>query len=269
MVQPRLGFGVSGAHGTPLISRKATRALIEAARAGGIALFDTAPAYGAGEAERRLGLALAGTARGDLLVSTKAGVHSAGLSKRVRDFSPAGIERSLRASIERLGVEGVDYLFLHGPAPQELCAPLFERLEALKASGGFARLGVAGRGRELDAALETGAFAALMQPVYPGLDLAGEARIAAAQSAGLEVFAIETSGPGRAPLTLPRRPADLYRFAKTASAALARAPLQPRVPVEDGLAAALKRTDLDYVLTTTTRPEHLRRTLALAARDRA
>ena len=53
-----LGFGVSGAHGTPLVPASGTEALIHAAIEGGVRYFDTAPSYGAGECERRLGRAL-------------------------------------------------------------------------------------------------------------------------------------------------------------------------------------------------------------------
>ena len=55
----RLGFGVSGPHGSPLIRPLATVEMILHAFALGVRVFDTAPAYGAGEAERRLGEALA------------------------------------------------------------------------------------------------------------------------------------------------------------------------------------------------------------------
>jgi aryl-alcohol dehydrogenase-like predicted oxidoreductase len=43
-----LGFGVSGAHGTPLVPASETLALIKAAVEGGVRVFDTAPSYGAG-----------------------------------------------------------------------------------------------------------------------------------------------------------------------------------------------------------------------------
>ncbi|MFW5661901.1 MAG: aldo/keto reductase, partial [Oceanicaulis sp.] len=80
-----LGFGVSGAHGTPLVSRNSTIAMIERSLESGVALFDTAPAYGAGEAERRLGLALREIGRDRVRISTKAGLSSAGLARRMRD----------------------------------------------------------------------------------------------------------------------------------------------------------------------------------------
>lgn len=201
--------------------------------------------------------------RGEVFVSTKAGLSSRGLSARVRDFSPAGIEASLRASLDRLGLEGVDAFFLHGAAPEELTPALFDRLDALKSAGAFNGLGAAGRGSELDAALESGRFQALMQPVHPFLDAQGEARLIRAHGAGLEVFAIETAGPGRPRLALPRSPADLYSFAR----GLRSGPVQDdrRVSLPEGLKAALLRCEVAVVLTTTTRQAHLEQNAALYA----
>jgi len=252
---------VSGAHGTALVSPTQTRALIGEAFELGIRVFDTAPAYGAGEAERRLGAALRDLPREQVFVCTKSGLSSAALSRRMRDFSPEGIERSVRASLARLGVEGVDALFLHGAGAGELTDALFERLDALKSAGAFGLLGAAGRGKELDAALGTGRFQCLMQPVHPFLDAESEARVIRAHGAGVEVFAIETAGPGGAPLRAPRRPADLYALARALrGGARDRA---RRVPVSEGLEAALARQEVGVVLTNTTRPAHLAANAAL------
>src|SRR5580700_3289410 len=51
----------------------AAAATVEAAWAGGIRTFDTAPHYGLGLSERRLGAALAGRPRGEYVISTKVG----------------------------------------------------------------------------------------------------------------------------------------------------------------------------------------------------
>lgn len=250
----RIGFGVSGAHGTPLVRPAQTIALIEQAAARGVTLFDTAPAYGNGEAERRLGQALTGLDRDRLVIATKAGLFSHGLSGRRRDFSPDAIEASVTASLARLRVEGVDLVFLHGPDPGELTPALFERLSALQRAGAFTALGVAGRGGELDAALETGRFEALMAPVHPFLDEGEERRLASATGAGLAVFAIETSGDAAAPLRAPRSAADIYTLArKLRPGAIGRG----RVAALDGFAAALSRPEVTSALTTTTRPAHL------------
>jgi aryl-alcohol dehydrogenase-like predicted oxidoreductase len=256
----RIGFGVSGAHGTPLVLRAHSVAIIRQAFALGVRVFDTAPAYGAGEAERRLGEAMKTLERDQVFVSTKAGLSSYGLSGRRRDFSPDAIEQSLQASLDRLQLEGVDALFLHGAAPEELTPALFERLDALKATGAFRRLGAAGRGAELSAAVETGRFELLMAPVHPFLSEDETARLAQAADAGLDVVAIETSGDAPSAWAPPKRLADLYALAKRFRAQ----PGRGRVGVEDGLKAALARPEVRCVMMTTTRPAHLKANAALA-----
>ncbi len=226
----------------------------------GVSVFDTAPAYGAGEAERRLGLALRGLDRSKLFVSTKAGVSSFGLRGRRRDFSPAAIEASVRISLMRLGVEGTDALFLHGAEAGELTPALLRRLSELRAAGAFQLLGAAGRGPELDAALGTGRFDVIMAPVHPFVGLTGERRLKAAAEKGVGVFAIETAGPGPAAIRWPRKPSDLYGLAKRA-AAPARG---PRIPTEEGLVKALARPGVVCALATTSRLAHLRANAAAA-----
>jgi len=104
----------------------------DAAWDAGIRYFDTAPHYGLGLSERRLGAALAGRNRSDYVVSTKVGrllvpspdsadrldddgfiVPAA--SRREWDFSRDGILRSFEGSLQRLGLDRVDILYLHDP----------------------------------------------------------------------------------------------------------------------------------------------------------
>ncbi len=86
----RLGFGVTGPHASPAVSRGATGRLISRAIDLGITLFDTAPSYGRGEGERRLGTALRGRRRDELCLVTKAGIDI----DRQRDFSLGAVEMS-------------------------------------------------------------------------------------------------------------------------------------------------------------------------------
>jgi len=94
----------------------------------GVRYFDTAPFYGHGLAERRLGRALVGSRRDGFAVSTKVGrriesdpAQDAGVtdgfavrgSRAVFDYSHDGVLRSFEASLERLGLDRVDLLFLH------------------------------------------------------------------------------------------------------------------------------------------------------------
>lgn len=113
------------------VSDADARATVDSAWELGIRYFDTAPHYGLGLSERRLGSALAGRPRGDYVLSTKVGRllepvdHIAGTDdqgfavpathRRVWDFSRDGIRRSLEESLDRLGLERVDIVYLHDP----------------------------------------------------------------------------------------------------------------------------------------------------------
>jgi len=88
----------------------------------GIRHFDTAPIYGLGRSERRIGQALAGVPRDEITVSTKVGrllVSATGKAKSseveiVFDWSRDGVLRFLEESLERLGMDRIDIALLHG-----------------------------------------------------------------------------------------------------------------------------------------------------------
>ena len=86
----------------------------------GVRFFDTAPFYGLGEAERRLGRALAVAPNGERpVIATKAGrLLTAGPDGSVDahfDFGYDAALRSLESSLERLGVDRVDIVHIHDP----------------------------------------------------------------------------------------------------------------------------------------------------------
>ncbi|NED98179.1 aldo/keto reductase [Phytoactinopolyspora alkaliphila] len=104
---------------------------VEAAWQAGVRFFDTAPHYGLGLSERRLGAALAAHPRDEYVLSTKVGrrlePRSDGAGqrdasfvvpathRRIWDFSRDGILRTLEDSLRRLGTDRIDIVFLHDP----------------------------------------------------------------------------------------------------------------------------------------------------------
>ena len=124
------------------------RASVDAAWDGGVRYFDTAPHYGLGLSERRLGAALAGRPRADYVLSTKVGrllepnpaptgsdLESGGFAVpddlvRRFDFSRDGVLRSLEASLGRLGVSRVDIVYVHDP-DEHLDQAISEAIPAL------------------------------------------------------------------------------------------------------------------------------------------
>jgi len=153
-----IGFGAAqlGNLKSETTDEESTRAARTALSAG-VTYFDTAPHYGLGLSERRLGRALAGVARDEIVVSTKVGrllIDSPETAdrqddegfvvpaarRRRWDFSADGVKRSLEASLKRLDLDRIDIVYLHDPDQHEAQA----RDEALPTLLDLRRQGVIG-----------------------------------------------------------------------------------------------------------------------------
>jgi len=138
--------------------------LLDAAWDAGVRWFDTAPHYGLGLSEQRLGAFLRTKPRHEFTVSTKvgrllvpnpAGRHQtddegfdvAATLRRVWDFSAAGVLRSLEASRERLGLDAIDIVLIHDPLDHTTAAidEAYPALAALRADGRVRAIGVGTR----------------------------------------------------------------------------------------------------------------------------
>lgn len=124
---PPLGFGAGGIGNLyAAMSDDAARETIEAAVAAGLAYFDTAPHYGFGLSETRLGAALPANVKvstkvGRLLrpapdvdpTAERHGFVGAAPFEPVFDYSHDGVMRSFEASLRRLKRDHVDVLLAH------------------------------------------------------------------------------------------------------------------------------------------------------------
>lgn len=105
-------------------------AMLEAAWKAGVRRYDTAPHYGAGLSEHRIGKFLRQFPRDSYWLSTKVGrllvdtdedtegvegFHGGWRKRRVLDYSGDGVRRSLEESLQRLGLDRVDTLLIHDP----------------------------------------------------------------------------------------------------------------------------------------------------------
>ncbi|RSM63914.1 aldo/keto reductase [Actinoplanes sp. ATCC 53533] len=137
-------------------------ATVQAAWDAGIRTFDTAPHYGLGLSERRLGMALRGLRRDTYTLSTKVGrllvpnpggdagddlAHGFAVPathRRVWDFTADGVLRSLEASLGRLGVDRIDVALLHDPDDhaEQALREAYPALERLRAEGVVGAIGV-------------------------------------------------------------------------------------------------------------------------------
>lgn len=158
-----VGFGAAALGGLyrPVSEEEAESAL-QAAWDAGIRYFDTAPHYGAGLSEERLGRFLARYPRRDYVLSTKVGrlliPHEGPAGQiqgadgffgtpnrvRVRDYSRDGVLRSAEDSLRRLGLDRIDILYIHDPDSQEEQAlrEAYPALARLRAEGAVGAIGV-------------------------------------------------------------------------------------------------------------------------------
>ncbi|MFC4032237.1 aldo/keto reductase [Streptomyces polygonati] len=151
---PRLGLGAAPlANLYRTITDQESQATVAAAFDAGATYLDTAPHYGLGRSEERLGRALAGRDRSSYVLSTKVGRRLRDLGPgevpdgqgftdtparaRVWDFSAGGIRATLEGSLRRLGVDAVDIVYLHDVEDhlREVYASGFPALAELRDQG--------------------------------------------------------------------------------------------------------------------------------------
>ncbi|MFC8224891.1 aldo/keto reductase [Streptomyces sp. NPDC057287] len=220
-------------------------AAVDAAWDEGVRYFDTAPHYGLGLSERRLGEALRDRQRDTYAVSTKAGrlldpltpgetaAHQ-GLSdgfavphthRRRWDFSADGIRRSIEDSLGRLGLDRIDLVYLHDPDDHGEAAfrEGYPELEKLRAEG---MVGAIGAGMNQTAMLtrflrETDVDAVLCAGRFTLLDHSALETLlpeAAARGRGVVVGGVFNSG-----LLADPRPGATYDYAAAPAPLLDRA----------------------------------------------
>lgn len=220
---------------------------LQAAWDAGIRHFDTAPHYGIGLSERRLGAFLRTKPRDEFILSTKVGrlldpadriegddmaFEFAAPRTHVRrvDNSAAGIRRSLEDSLERLGLDRVDILYLHDPeeAPEGLQLALEQGLPALAAlrqegtanaigvgSKDVAALTAAAKSGLADTLMVSGRFTLLEQP-------AAEELLPVMEERGVAGVAVSIFNSGL--LAKPRPASDArYEYAAAAGELVERA----------------------------------------------
>jgi len=112
-----LGLGCSGLARSD--STEQARMTYKTAIQQGINYVDTAPLYGRGKSEERLGAAISKYGRKNIIISTKVGRilrkkdDTKNEIEALYDYGGKAIRNSLESSLDRLGVESVDILYIH------------------------------------------------------------------------------------------------------------------------------------------------------------
>lgn len=206
----------------------------------GVAVFDTADAYGSGASERLLGRAIRGR-RNEVTIATKGGYafrpRSAAEQRARRavrrardvlpatdraaaqtegrpgsqyvaqDFTPAVLRQRVQASLRRLGVEHIDVYQLH--APRQVDHDLLGELDDLRRSGVIGRFGVGTESADSAVAWIADPRVSVVQAPMGVLDAGNVATVVGQASAhGVDVWARGVLGGGVLATAL-RNPAAL------------------------------------------------------------
>ncbi|MER7837789.1 aldo/keto reductase [Streptomyces sp. NPDC096040] len=222
----RLGLGAAplGNLHSPLDESEAA-ATVDAAWECGVRYFDTAPHYGLGLSERRLGAALAGRPRARFTVSTKVGrllvpnpartgsdVPVGGFAvpdtlTRQPDYSRDGVMRSLDSSLRRLRLDRVDLVLVHDP-DDHMDTAIDQALPALAELRDQGVIGAIGAGMntvaplmrivtetDVDAVMVAGRWTLVDRSAGPLLDLCAERGVSVIAAAPFNSGVLATPWP--------------------------------------------------------------------------
>ncbi|MGY6019733.1 aldo/keto reductase [Streptomyces spinosirectus] len=237
-----LGFGAAAIGNLyTAVSDEQAHEAIDAAWAAGVRYFDTAPHYGIGLSERRLGAVLSAHPRTEYTISTKVGRRleprdgggddlANGFAvpathRRVWDFSADGVRRSLEESLTRLGLDRVDAVYLHDPDDhaEQAFREAYPALEKLRSEGVVGAVGAGMnqsemlarfvRDTDVDMVLCAGRYTLLDQRALTDL-------LPAAQERGTSVV---VGGAFNSGLLADPRPGATYNYAEAPPELLDRA----------------------------------------------
>ncbi|MFC8453060.1 aldo/keto reductase [Kitasatospora sp. NPDC057223] len=215
---------------------------VDAAWESGLRYFDTAPHYGLGLSEQRLGQALRGRPRAEFTLSTKVGrlldpvtgpvgddlANGFAVPARHRrrwDFSAQGVRRSITASLERLGLDRIDVVYLHDPDDhaEQALDEAYPELERLRAEGTVGAIGIGMNQAALPARFvrDTDLDAVLLAGRYSLLDQRGLTELlplAAERGVGVVIGGVFNSG-----LLATPRPGATFDYAPAPEQLVSRA----------------------------------------------
>ena len=249
-------------------------ATLRAAFASPINFLDTAAAYGDGESERRIGKVIreTGGLPPGFVLATKADRNL-----QTGDFSGEQIKRSVEGSLLRLGLDRLQYVYIHDPEHttfENVMGPggPLEVLKNFKDQGVIGHIGISGGPiRMLIRYVETGEFSAVeTHNRYTLLNRSAEPLLDAARRLGVAVINAAPYGSGllaKGPDAYAR-----YAYSEAPPSLLERARSMATVCQEYGIplaAAALQFSLRDPRVTSTvvgmTKPERVAQTLELAS----
>jgi D-threo-aldose 1-dehydrogenase len=284
---PDMGFGAAPIGNLfRAVSDEQARQCVDAAWDSGVRLFDTAPHYGLGLSERRVGAALRG--RSGYVLSTKVGRRLvpgdpapdtegfdvvSGL-RRVWDFSRDGVRRSLEESLVRLGLDRIDLALIHDPDEQVEAAltEAYPALAELRSQGVVKAIGLGMNQWRVPLRFveETDLDAVMLAGRYTLLDQSGLPLLDACAARGVQVLAAGVFNSG---LLATDEPSGTFDYLPAPGALLERARELARVCARHGvplpqaaIAFPARHPAVSTVVLGARSAEEVRRNAALRAR---
>jgi len=157
--KPPFKFGLGGVplgNEFAVVPDKDAYAILEAAWSAGVRYYDVSPWYGLGLAERRYGSFLHNKKRSEYVISSKVGkllkASRAAKNSELFPFSPSpndvifdytssGVRRSIEDSLQRLGIDSLDIVFVHDISPDNKLLPTsWQEQFDIAAKGAFPEL---------------------------------------------------------------------------------------------------------------------------------
>jgi D-threo-aldose 1-dehydrogenase len=159
--KPPFKFGLGGVplgNEFAVVTDKDAYAILEAAWSAGIRYYDVSPWYGLGLAERRYGSFLHNKKRSEYVISSKVGklLRASRTAKNnnndlfpfspspnnvIFDYTASGVRRSIEDSLQRLGIDSLDIVFVHDISPDNKLLPTdWQEQFDIAAKGAFPEL---------------------------------------------------------------------------------------------------------------------------------
>lgn len=295
-----VGFGAAGLGNMfRVLTDDEAWTVLEAAWDGGVRYFDTAPHYGLGLSERRLGAFLQTKPRDEFVISTKAGrllrtnpdddggldldngFHVRTDLRREPAYDARGVRQSLEDSLDRLGLDRIDTLYLHDPERSghldQAIDEAYPEMAVMRAEGLIDAIGIGSMVAEaiersvveseqsLDRIMIAGRFTLLDQSAAPALD--------ACAVRGTEVVAASVFNSGLLANATPTRDAR-YEYGDVPDEMFERARRLAAVCDDHGVALPVAAFQYPFqsaqtvsIVMGTTRPEQVRQNLEYATAD--
>jgi D-threo-aldose 1-dehydrogenase len=157
--KPPFKFGLGGVplgNEFAVVTDKDAYAILEASWSAGVRYYDVSPWYGLGLAERRYGSFLHNKKRSEYVISSKVGklLKASRTAKNnglfpfspspndiIFDYTSSGVRRSIEDSLQRLGIDSLDIVFVHDISPDNKLLPTsWQEQFNIAAKGAFPEL---------------------------------------------------------------------------------------------------------------------------------